>query len=67
MLITIKNKDTLIIDEFNLKCCVGKNGFTKNKFEGDNKTPIGTYKLGSVYYRKDRVNKPVTKLKKKNN
>ena len=65
MLINIKNKDTLTIDEFTLKCCVGKNGFTKNKFEGDNKTPIGTYKLGSVYYRKDRVNKPITKLKKK--
>ena len=60
MLINIKNKDTLTIDEFTLKCCVGKNGFTKNKFEGDNKTPIGTYKLGSVYYRKDRVNQPIT-------
>ena len=65
MLINIKNKDTLTIDEFTLKCCVGKNGFSNNKFEGDNKTPIGTYKLGPVYYRKDRVNKPITKLKKK--
>ena len=26
MLIKLKNKDTLIIDDFKLKCCIGKNG-----------------------------------------
>ena len=26
MLIKLKNKDTLIIDDFKLKCCVGKKG-----------------------------------------
>ena len=63
MLITVKNKDTLIIDEFKFRCCIGKNGLTKNKLEGDKKTPKGIFKLGSVYYRKDRKKKPITNLK----
>ena len=45
MTIIVKNKHTLIFDDFKFKCCVGKNGFTKNKFEGDKKTPIGKYLL----------------------
>ena len=44
-LITLKNKDTLIFDDFSFKCSVGKNGLTSNKFEGDKKTPYGTYFL----------------------
>ena len=63
MSIIIKNKDTLIFDEFVFKCCVGKNGFSKEKIEGDKKTPIGRYKLGNLYFRKDRKKKPITKLK----
>ena len=63
MTIIIKNKHTLLFDDFVFKCCVGKNGFTKNKVEGDKKTPIGTYSLENIYFRKDKVLKPVTKLK----
>ena len=37
MIITVKDKHTLIFDEFKFKCCVGKNGFSKNKLEGDKK------------------------------
>ena len=54
MTIIIKNKHTLIFDDFKFKCCVGKNGFSKNKYEGDKKTPTGKYALGSLYYRKDK-------------
>ncbi len=64
MQILIKNKDTLLCDEFKFKCCVGKRGITQNKKEGDMKTPKGTYKLGPVYYRKDRLSKFETTLKK---
>ena len=53
MTIILKNKETLIYDDFCFKCCVGKNGITKNKFEGDKKTPKGTYYLGNLYFRKD--------------
>ena len=63
MIIKLKNKDTLICDDFQFKCSIGKNGLKKNKFEGDKCTPIGTFSLGPVYYRKDRVDKPDTKLK----
>ena len=62
MLITLKNKDTLIVDDFKLKCCVGKNGLKRNKIEGDNSTPIGIFKLGNLYWRNDLIKKPLTKL-----
>ena len=62
MTIIIKNKHTLLFDEFKFKCCVGKNGFTKNKLEGDKKTPIGFFSIGDLYYRHDKVEKPETNL-----
>jgi len=45
------------------KCSFGKNGFTKNKREGDLKTPLGHFKIIKCYYRPDRVKKPITKIK----
>ena len=63
MIIILKNKYTLKIDDFLFRCSVGKNGFTKNKIEGDNKTPKGTFGLGYLYYRKDRLDKPQTSIK----
>jgi len=66
MKITLKNKYTLKIDDFKFKCCIGKNGSKKNKIEGDKCTPKGTFKLGTLYYRKDRVKKPITNLNIKN-
>ena len=63
MIIKVKNKNTLILDDFKFKCCVGKYGFTKQKKEGDKKTPKGIFKLGDVYFRKDRLPKLKTNLK----
>ena len=63
MTILIKNKYTLQIDEFKFKCCIGKKGLTKSKKEGDKKTPKGVFKIGNLYFRKDRKNKPSTLLK----
>ena len=63
MTIKLKNKDKLIIDDFEFKCCIGKNGLKKHKKEGDLTTPKGIFTLGNLYYRQDRVNKPNTKLK----
>ena len=63
MLIKLKNKDTLVVDDFTFKCCIGKKGLNKNKIEGDNSTPRGLFKLGKLYYRSDRVDKPETNLK----
>ena len=64
MKIIIIEKDTLLYDEFKFKCSIGKNGKTTKKIEGDNKTPKGIYTLGPLYYRKDRLPKISTKLKK---
>ncbi len=63
MIIIIKNKDTLLVDDFKFKCSVGKKGFSKKKIEGDLSTPKGKYNLGNIYYRPDRVQKPLSKLK----
>ena len=63
MIILVKNKHTLQIDEFKFKCCIGKNGSTYNKKEGDRKTPRGKFKIENLYYRKDRIKKPSTSLK----
>ena len=62
MTIVVKNKETLIFEDFSFKCCIGKNGITNNKIEGDKKTPKGLFSLGNVYYRKDKNIKPITKL-----
>ena len=63
MTILVKNKHTLQIEEFKFKCCIGKKGTTKNKKEGDKKTPKGIFEIGNLYYRKDRIEKPLTLLK----
>jgi len=62
MLIKVKNKDTLIFDDFVFRCVVGKRGISSKKKEGDLCTPRGVFNLKTVYYRSDRVQKIETKL-----
>ena len=63
MTIIVKNKHTLQIDDFKFRCCIGKNGSTSRKIEGDKKTPKGTFEIENLYFRKDRKEKPSTLLK----
>ena len=63
MLILLKNKHTLQVDDFYFKCSIGKMGKSRKKIEGDNKTPVGNFFLQDLYYRRDRITKPETKLK----
>ena len=63
MTIILKNKHSLKIDDFKFKCCIGKRGLSRKKIEGDNKTPKGSFELEKLYYRGDRLDKPLTKLK----
>jgi len=65
MIIHVKNKNSLLIDDFKLKCCIGKKGFNSNKREGDYSTPRGLYNLKKLYFRKDRVGLPNCKIKSK--
>ena len=63
MTIILKNKVSLIFDDFCFKCCIGKKGLGDKKIEGDKKTPKGQFSIGNLYYRQDRLEKPITKLK----
>ena len=63
MIIILKNKHTLKIGDFYFRCCIGKGGLSNKKTEGDKKTPIGTFGIEKLYFRKDRVKKPQTSLK----
>ena len=65
MIIHVPNKNSLIIDDFELKCCIGKKGLNSNKKEGDYSTPKGLFYLRTLYFRKDRVGIPKCKIDKK--
>ena len=61
--IYLKNKQTLQIDDYYFKCSIGKMGLTLKKKEGDIKTPKGIFGIENLYFRKDRIDLPVTSLK----
>ena len=63
MTIILKNKHTLKIGDFYFKCSIGRGGLSKKKIEGDKKTPIGTFGIEKLYFRKDRIKKPLTSIK----
>ena len=65
MIIHVPNKNTLIIDDFELRCCIGKKGLNSNKKEGDHSTPKGLFNLKKLYFRKDRVGIPRCEISKK--
>ena len=65
MIIHVKNKNTLIIDDFKFKCCIGQKGLNSNKKEGDYTTPKGLFNLKKLYFRKERVGIPKCKINKK--
>ena len=62
MIVTIK-KNTIFINEFKLKCAIGKRGIKKKTREGDKITPLGVFEIGNLYYRSDRIKKFETNLK----
>ena len=61
----IIKKQSLLYKGYKLKCSIGKSGITSSKKEGDLATPKGLFKLGPLYYRKDRVKHFQCKIKKK--
>lgn len=60
----IIKKNYLIFDKYRIKCAVGKRGIKEKEKEGDFITPIGLYKIKLILYRKDRIIKLHTKIKK---
>ena len=58
-------KHLLLYKDYKLKCSIGKSGITGSKKEGDLATPKGTFSLGLLYYRKDRIKRIQSKIKKR--
>ena len=50
---TENDKVVLIYKDLKVPAYIGKNGFTKDKVEGDMKTPIGEFDLGIVFGKHD--------------
>ena len=61
----IIKKHFLLYNDYKLKCSIGKSGITDLKKEGDLATPKGIFKLGLLYYRKDRNKSIKSKIKKR--
>ena len=61
----IIKKHFLLYKGYKLKCSIGKSGLTNFKKEGDLATPKGLFKLGLLYYRKDRIKSLKCKIKKR--
>ncbi|WP_339861745.1 L,D-transpeptidase family protein [Paremcibacter congregatus] len=52
-------RGTLKIGDRTFPCALGKQGITRIKQEGDMKTPEGEFPLRSVFYRYDKLSKPI--------
>ena len=61
----IIKKHFLLYKGYKIKCSIGKSGLTNFKKEGDLATPKGLFKLGLLYYRKDRTKLLKCKIEKK--
>ncbi len=61
----IIKKHFLLYKGYKLKCSIGKSGLAHSKKEGDLATPKGLFKLGLLYYRKDRIKSLKSKIKKR--
>ena len=61
----IINKRFLKYKGHKFRCSIGKSGFSRSKKEGDLATPMGVFKLGTLYFRKDRIKSVKSKLRKK--
>ena len=58
------NKKFLSFNNYKAKCALGKRGIGFKRKEGDLITPKGDFKIKYILYRKDRVKKISSKIKK---
>jgi len=62
-MIIINKTGYLKYKNLKFRCSLGKGGVGKKEMEGDNITPIGSYKLVNFFFRKDRIDKINSKIK----
>jgi L,D-peptidoglycan transpeptidase YkuD (ErfK/YbiS/YcfS/YnhG family) len=58
------NKNYLSYNNYKVKCAVGKRGIGNKRKEGDLITPKGSFKIKYILYRKDRIKRIHSKIKK---
>ena len=58
------NERYLTFKQYKVKCALGKRGVGLKKKEGDLITPTGQYKIKYILYRKDRIKKIQSKIRK---
>tara|TARA_B100000941_G_C28238582_1_gene415267 strand:- start:134 stop:634 length:501 start_codon:yes stop_codon:yes gene_type:complete len=58
------NKKNLTYKNYKVKCALGKRGIGLKRKEGDLITPKGTFRVKYILYRKDRIKKISTILKR---
>ena len=63
-MIVVKKNNYLEYKNLKFRCALGKAGIQKKFKEGDKITPKGTYKILSIYYRKDRIKKIKCSIRK---
>lgn len=61
-MIIINKSGYLKYKDFKFKCALGEAGIGNKKFEGDNITPKGNFRIVKIYYRKDRLKKLSSKF-----
>lgn len=55
MNLRVISETELEFDGRTYRCAVGRNGFTREKIEGDNCTPVGVFPLRQCWWRADRL------------
>ena len=58
------NKKYITFGKFKAKCSIGKGGIGNKRKEGDLITPKGRYKIKFILYRKDKIKKVKSKIKR---
>ena len=55
-------RGVLQAEALSLPCTLGRAGISRRKREGDGTTPVGSFQMRELYFRADRVPRPVTGL-----
>jgi L,D-peptidoglycan transpeptidase YkuD (ErfK/YbiS/YcfS/YnhG family) len=63
-MIIINKSGYLKYKNFKFRCSLGKAGIKKKTKEGDQVTPKGIFKVIKIYYRKDKIKKIISPIKK---
>ena len=63
-MIIINKSGYLKYKNFKFRCSLGKAGIKKKTKEGDQITPKGIFKIIKIYYRKDKIKKIISPIKK---